>query len=195
MVKKLVCGVGVNDSDDSLSITRKINGKRIVVWQCPFYSRWLYMLQRCYSLSFQKRRPTYIGCSVCDEWLTFSNFKAWMENQDWNGKDLDKDLLVAGNKVYSQETCAFVDNATNSFLGDKKNINGLLIGVSIFKRDSSYKAQIQNPFTNKNEHIGYFSTELAAHLAWRKRKNELSCQLAELQADVRVRQALLVRYK
>ena len=77
------------------------------------------MLQRCYSESHLVRQPTYKGCSVCEEWLTFSNFKSWMEQQDWEGKQLDKDLLVYKNKIYSPETCVFVSSVINSFFVEK----------------------------------------------------------------------------
>ena len=194
MAKKLVCGVGVNDSEFQVSITAKVRNKRVVVWQCDFYSKWLCMIQRCYSKSFKKRRPTYEGCRVCDEWLVFSNFKRWMETQDWIDKQLDKDILVKGNKVYSPENCVFVSGLVNSFFGSKNNVNGYLEGVSIFKRDQSFKSQVQNPFTRKNEHIGFFKSEIDAHTAWKSRKHELACQLADLQTDARVAVALRNRY-
>ena len=63
--RSLICGVGVNDANYATS------GKRM----CPFYRRWINMLERCYSEKFQEKNPTYRGCSVCEEWLTFSNFK------------------------------------------------------------------------------------------------------------------------
>ena len=194
MAKKLVYGHGINDSDVQLSITTKLNGKRAVLWQCEFYSKWLYMLQRCYSKSFQKSRPTYKGCQVCKEWLTFSNFKAWMETQEWKEKELDKDILVSGNKLYSPETCAFVHRLLNSFSGSKNNANGFLEGVSFFKRDGTFRSQAQNPFTGKNEHIGYFVSEIEAHQAWRNRKHEHALKLADLQTDPRVAAALRTRY-
>ena len=150
------------------------------------------MLQRCYSKSFQKSRPSYIGCSVCNEWLTFSNFKVWMEKQDWRGKELDKDIIFAGNKIYCPDSCAFVSRLVNSFFGSKNNSNGYLDGVSVFKRDGTFKSQAQNPFTNKNEHLGYFTCPNEAHQAWRKRKHELALQLADMQTDSRVALILIV---
>ena len=76
--------------------------------------------------------PTYKGCSVSEEWLRFSNFKRWMEKQDWDGKQLDKDILFEGNKVYSAETCVFVTSVVNSFTSDSGAKRGeWLIGVSL----------------------------------------------------------------
>ena len=186
----LVCGVGVNDADYTVSPT--INGKIV---NCPYYVSWISMLIRCYSEQSKLRRPTYKGCSVCEEWLTFSNFKMWMETQDWQGKELDKDILVAGNKIYSAETCVFVSKIVNSFLADRGACRGEWpLGVTWHKADGKIHAQCRNPITKKKENLGYFNCPQEAHQAWRKRKHELACQLAELQADERVAAALRVRY-
>lgn len=187
---KLICGVGVNDADYVVRPT--IKGKES--W-CPFYSKWQSMLKRCYSEKCQTKNPTYIGCSVCKEWLTFSNFKSWMEKQDWEGKELDKDLLVQGNRLYSPEKCIFIDKIVNIFTIDRGNDRGEWpIGVSLHKSSGKLKAQCGNPFTKKYEHLGLFSSPQQAHQAWRKRKHELACQLADLQTDERVANALRTRY-
>ena len=82
---KKVYGVGINDADYTIKPTIENNRSK-----CMYYEKWIKMLQRCYSKSYQEKHPSYKGCSVCEEWLTFSNFKAWMETQDWKGKSLDK---------------------------------------------------------------------------------------------------------
>ena len=71
------------------------------------------MITRCYSENNLKRHSTYAGCTVCDEWLTFSIFKDWMHNQDFKNKELDKDIKSKGSKIYSPETCLFVDRRVN----------------------------------------------------------------------------------
>lgn len=109
---KKVCGVGINDADYATQGRDKITGKR---WWCPYYSRWHSMIKRCYSEKYQEKNPTYKGCAVCEEWLYFSNFKRWVEEQDWKGKHLDKDFLVEGNKVYGPDTCVFMDGSLNTF--------------------------------------------------------------------------------
>ncbi len=81
------------------------------------YLVWSLMIQRCYSESSLKKRPTYIGCSVCVEWHNFQNFAEWFEiNYPKDGKDyqLDKDILIEGNKVYFPEACLFVDHYKNN---------------------------------------------------------------------------------
>ena len=198
---KLVYGVGINDAD---YVTEKketigyVGGKRRqkLVWICPYYSAWASMLQRCYSSKFQERQPTYKGCSVSEEWLIFSVFKNWMETQNWEGKQLDKDLLFEGNKVYSPETCVFVTKAVNNFTVDSGASRGeWLIGVYWHKQAGKFRSMCCNPFTKKQEHLGLFTSELEAHQAWRKRKLELAYELADIQTDGRVAKALIDRYE
>ena len=187
---KLVCGVGVNDAD--YPVRPAINGEGV---ECPIYVSWKNMLRRCYGEKYKLRRPTYEGCSVYEGWLIFSKFKAWMETQDWKGKELDKDLLFAGNKVYSADTCVFVSSVVNGFLTDRGSCRGELpIGVNWHKRAGKCVAQCRNPFTKKKDHLGLFNCPGMAHKAWKKRKHELACQLADIQTDDRVAAALRVRY-
>jgi hypothetical protein len=103
--RRPVYGVGINDAD--YITIYKSNGSTLT---CPFYRRWKNMLSRCYDKKYLERNKTYKDCSVCKEWLTFSNFKAWMIKQDWRGNHLDKDITSQGNKVYSPNLCLFVTN-------------------------------------------------------------------------------------
>ena len=197
--RKLVCGVGINDADYVVKKveTIEVNGvrKHRLVWECPYYRAWKNMLQRCYSAKYQKKCPTYLGCSVSEEWLRFSNFRRWMEEQDWECKQLDKDLLLEGNNVYSEETCVFVTQTVNKFTTDRVNDRGeCLIGVYWDKRVGRFRASCRNPFTKKQEHLGYFTCELDAHQEWLNRKLELAHLLAAEQTDERVAKALIERY-
>lgn len=204
--KKLVYGVGNNNANYVVveyEIT-VIGGKRRqkLVWLCPYYRTWKSMLARCYSTKLQERNPTYVGCVVSDEWLTFSVFRAWMTTQDWKRMQLDKDLLIEGNKIYSPETCVFVSGAVNKFTTDRGAARGefliargeFLIGVCWDNGRNKFKSQCRNPFTKKQEHLGYFNCELEAHEKWAKRKLELAHDLAAIQPDPRVAKALINRY-
>ena len=153
------------------------------------------MLQRCYSKKFLERNPSYSGTSVCSEWLHASEFKKWMEKQDWSGKCLDKDIIVPGNKLYSPDTSAFVLQATNKFVTASDASRGdYPVGVSLYKTTGEYRAACGNPFTRKLEHLGYFSTQEEAHEAWRKQKHELAQLVANTESDMRVVEALKKRY-
>ena len=197
--RKLVYGVGINDADYVVrkNETIEVNGKQKqkMVWICPFYQAWENMLKRCYSAKYQETRPTYKGCSVSDDWLRFSNFKSWMEAQNWEGKQLDKDLLFERNKIYSADTCVFVTPMVNTFTIDCGVSRGeWLIGVSWHKGANKFMSRCSSPFTKKRENLGYFTCEEEAHQAWLKRKLELAYELAAIQTDERVAKALIDRY-
>lgn len=139
---KPIYGVGINDYDGFV----KINTKLI-----KSYSIWFSMLTRCYSNKVQERQPTYIGCTVCDEWLYFSKFKKWFDKNYIEGFQLDKDILVEGNKVYSPDTCRFIPAYLNSILTDcKKARSELPIGVRITtgarRINHTYSAQCSNGY-------------------------------------------------
>lgn len=189
---KLVYGVGVNDAD--YPVYKYENGKQ--VWMCPYYQTWRSMLSRAYIDKYKQKHPTYQDVTVSEEWHSFMRFRAWMEAQDWEGKHLDKDILFQGNKVYSPDTCVFVDGAVNNFLTDSSATRGEWpIGVSWHEPSQRFRSNCNNPFTKKNEHLGYFHCPNQAHLAWKKRKHEFACQLAEIHVDKRVADALRIRYK
>ena len=198
---KLVYGTGVNDADYVVQIKETVRyadgkQKRKPVWICPFYKTWKNMIGRCFSEKHKTHRPTYKDVTCCEEWLLFSNFKRWMEQQDWEGKHLDKDIIFPDNKVYSPETCAFVSSVTNSFVTAKDASRGEYpLGVNWDKQSKKFKASCSNPFTKRREHLGYFdTTEEEAHEAWRKRKHELAQLVAATESDHRVVKALKKRY-
>ena len=199
-IMKLVLGVGLNDADYVVKKWETIGyvdgkQKQKLIWFCPFYKTWASMLNRCYSTKLHERLPTYKGCSVSEEWLTFSVFKNWMEKQDWQDNQLDKDLLIEGNKVYSPETCVFVTQVVNLFTTERGASRGEWpIGVYWHKGANKFKSQCRNPFTKKREYLGYFTCEQEAHQVWLKRKLELAKELAEIQPDSRVAEALINRY-
>lgn len=161
--------------------------RRRVVWQCPYYQRWFAMLTRCYKESELAKHPTYENKYVCDDWLTFSNFKRWMENQDWEGKQLDKDILFEGNTVYSPDTCVFISQELNKFLLEKSKVRELPIGVSYNKTKRKYIAQ------SAGVQLGGFDDVKSAALAWANYKLRQAVDLAKEQTET-VAKALVLRY-
>lgn len=199
-MRNLVYGVGINDADyvvKKWETVGYVNGKQKLklIWACPFYETWVGILGRCFNEKWKVRYPTYKDVTCCEEWLLFSNFKHWMEQQDWKGKQLDKDIIVPNNKVYSPETCAFVSGATNKFVIASDASRGEHpLGVYWNRRDKKFQAKCMNHFTKGRDYLGYFDTPEEAHEAWRKRKHELAQLVAELETDVRVIEALKKRY-
>lgn len=162
--RKNVHGVGVNDSWYVVKPT--IFGVR---YACPYYQKWSDMISRCYSAKTQAKHLTYSGCTVCDEWLLFSNFKRWMKGQDWEGKELDKDLLEQGNKVYSPDKCMFVSSEINSIFTDHGSARGdCMLGVVFHRGTGKFRAFV-NKYGKRIE-IGLFKLEVDAHNAYLKEK-------------------------
>lgn len=192
---RIFLGVGINDADYMLTESKRINGKKILIWACPFYKLWTGILRRCYYSKFQEKCPTYIGCSIAPEWVKFSQFKLWMESKNWEGMEIDKDLLMPGNKVYGPSVCIFIDQALNKFLTDHRGARGAWpIGTHYSEGNKKFIAQCSNPFTGDRGYLGSFDCANAAHSAWRARKHEYALRYADMQQDPRVALALRIRY-
>lgn len=181
---RLVYGVGINDADYVVTHREHfyVAGKRYAknTWECPFYSKWTRMLYRCYHKTFKEKHTTYEGCYVTEEWLTFSNFKSWMETQNWKGLELDKDILVFNNKVYSPNTCIFVSQRVNKFLNIKKAMeNKNPTGVVWNEVRGKYRAKCSDPFTGKVKILGEYSDIHKAHNAWFEFKLNVAYKLIE----------------
>lgn len=133
---------------------------------CSYYRKWKSMLERCYSDKCQTKHPTYIGCTVCDEWLLLSEFTEWMKQQDWEGKEMDKDILIPGNKVYSPDTCVFVCRRVNALLNDHGRARGEHPqGVYFDSLSGKFKAQCCEG-AGKRKHIGLYDSSEDAHSAY-----------------------------
>ena len=182
--KRLVQGVGINDANYVVRPT--INGKTIL---CFFYQTWGNMLKRCYSSKFQNECKTYIGCTVDKRWHKFTEFRNWMELQNWHDNDLDKDILFPGNKIYSPETCIFIPHSLNSLLTDSAASRGKYPqGVTWNKQAKKYVAQIN--INGKAVHIGYFKNIEDAEKAYKNVKAKIIMTVAARQIDNRLKLAL-----
>lgn len=107
-MKVLISGFGINDADYPVSSSKSKSGN-----YCPYYARWVSMIYRCYGNPSGYKAPGYDDCTVCDEWKSFMSFRVWMAKQDWEGNQLDKDIINYGSKVYSPDTCAFIPKDVN----------------------------------------------------------------------------------
>lgn len=184
MKNRLTFGIGINDAGYPIK-------------DCPFFRTWKNMLKRCYSgsgASYHKAHPTYKGCSVSEEWLTFSVFREWMCEQDWHDKCLDKDLLLLGNKVYSPSTCCFISQRVNKFLsGEKTSGSGLPVGVSIDTKTGKYRAQIRN-LGGARTFLGLYTSVEQANRAYLTSKHHIACELSLSENNPLVKYALAHRY-
>lgn len=135
---------------------------------------WRSIFNRCYGNYSLKKRPSYKGCSVSEEWRLFSKFKEWYENNYVEGWHLDKDLRVKGNKVYGEDFCIFVPQVLNSLTVNSTAIRGdLPVGVTACDSlTNPFKADIK--FTEdgvtKRKYLGNFPTKEEAFYTYRSAK-------------------------
>ena len=113
-----------------------------------------------------------------------------------NDVHLDKDILVKGNKVYSEATCCFVPKEINSFYTKANKIRGLFaIGVSFDKSSQKFIAGLS--IEGKYKILGQYDNEWSAFLAYKQAKENRAKELAEKwrgQIDDRVYEKL-INYK
>ena len=162
-----------------------------------WYNLWYNMLKRCYSNIYQKKYPTYEGCEVSDNFKSYEYFYEWchkqigFSNQDWH---LDKDLLVKGNKVYSESTCVFLPQEINKMLTKSNALRGEhLIGVHWCNTKKAFVAQVAKG-KGKQKNLGSFNTELEAFDAYKQAKESFIKEQAnefKSQIDERAYEALM----
>ena len=161
------------------------------------YDLWNGMLRRCYSDALKKKYPTYIDCEVSGKFKSYEYFYEWcnkqigFSNKDWH---LDKDLLVKGNKVYSEDTCVFIPREINSLLIKCTASRGEhLIGVCWHKKDNAFVAHVGKS-KGKREYLGFFKTEIEAFNAYKQAKENFIKEQAnkwKSQIDPRAYEALM----
>lgn len=138
------------------------------------YTKWTGMMKRALSPKYLAKFPTYEGSSVCDGWQFISEFKDWTTSQVWQGLELDKDILVIGNKHYSPETCAYVPKFVNyCFLTRPAGRGDNPIGVSLrkekrygpdYKVPHPYRAEV-NDGTGTVLRLGIFDEPMQSTFA------------------------------
>ena len=176
-----VCGIGVLGN----KYPSWVDGKYTTE-----YKLWQSMLERCYSDVYKKRCPTYEGCEVSNNFKSYEYFYEWSNkqigfNNDGNGNPfhLDKDLLVKGNKVYSEDSCVFIPKNINLLLTKSTASRGEhLIGVCWSKTNKAFVAQV-NKNKGKQEYLGLFKTELEAYNAYKTAKESFIKEQADKWKD------------
>jgi len=188
---RVVQGIGTTGT----KYPTRIGGKNV-----KEYAVWGSMLERCIE-KWWRKYPTYIGTTCSENFKSYIFFYEWCQTQtrfgntDENGKSwhLDKDLLVKGNKVYSEDTCVFLPLRLNLLLVRCNAARGSSpIGVYWIPRLGKFRAMCSE--VNKQRHLGCFDTEQEAFLVYREHKEAYIKSLAEQyksQLDPRAYQALL----
>ena len=159
-----VFGHGINDLDEP---TEFYTGRRRR--GCPFYRTWVDMLQRAYSKKWKEKHPTYEGVTATPEWWSRRAFTEWMRGQEWEGRQLDKDILRPGNKIYGPDTCLFVPREINTLLRNTASVRGTYPeGVSYDKEHKKLRSRIK--INSKTMYLGDFTDVNEAEAAFLRAK-------------------------
>lgn len=198
---KLVRGIGVKGMDYPVWS----NGK-----EAKEYTLWKHMLYRCTENCWGKH-PTYTNTVCSENFKNYTFFYEWIHkqvgfgNKDEKGRcwNLDKDLLVKGNKVYSEDTCVFVPQRINLLL-TKRDASRGECPIGVRKRNSKFLAEcgagkngrrgLDGKWVRGQKHIGCFDTQEEAFRAYKKFKEALIKEVANEykdKLDPRAYQALL----
>ncbi|USL89342.1 HNH homing endonuclease 2 [Bacillus phage vB_BceH_LY2] len=146
------------------------------------YASWKNMLGRCYNKNSKENKATYKDCLVCPEWHNYQNFARWYEENQYDiiegGLEVDKDILIKGNKEYSPKTCLLVPRPINvCILSNGKSRGGLPLGVHKNKRGGRYVAQ--TTIRGKKTYLGTFDTTEEAFQVYKQAKEKYIREIAE----------------
>lgn len=138
--------------------------------KCKSFRQWNDMIIRATNEDFKNRSHTYKDCTVSENFKDFNYFHNWCLCQKGYGLDnfeLDKDILIKGNKHYSEDTCCFVPREINTqFVKANKNRGEFPIGVTKVKSTGRYRTQVYRKRLGR-----YTSTSSSAEEAFLKYKN------------------------
>lgn len=164
---RLVQGVGFNDGTKPATIEKEINKE---------YALWQSMLCR---LANNKRYPAYIGCTVSDNFKSYSYFYDWCHDQIGFGKhgfDLDKDILFKHNKIYHEDRCVFVPKEINRCFIRTGRKGRYPLGITFNKMNNKFIAFLSK--NNIKTHIGCFENIDDAFVAYKDEKEKYIKSLA-----------------
>ena len=155
-----VVGVGIT-GDEVVSRDGKLTQEYLV---------WKSMLLRCYDKEVKMKQPTYIECRASENFKFLEYFSKWcnkqigFKNNNWQ---LDKDILVKGNKIYSEDTCCFVPMEINVLFGSSRATRGANpVGVYYDKVRENYQAYVR--VNGKKCALGRYTTSEEAFYAYKK---------------------------
>lgn len=160
------------------------------------------MLQRCNNSKIHKQKPTYSWCAISDNFKSLTYFLDWAKQQvghnsrDGGGRkfNLDKDILIKGNKVYSENTCVFVPMEINNLILNSRATRGEFpVGVHYEKSRNKFQAYIRK--NGKREYLGRYNTVEEAFYTYKTAKESYIKELADKwkeQIDIRVYNALMI---
>lgn len=173
-LKPVVYGLGFyGDGSFTTSLDKAITAKALETWHSMF--------KRCYSEAVHIKHKPYSTCYVNPIWYDFQNFAKFYVLNPFRkaGWELDKDILVKGNKEYGPDKCTFVPTDINGYLKTNANRRGTLpIGVKLSYLKNSYEAKVRI-FNGEQISLGKFDTVESAFEAYKFAKESVIKQKAE----------------
>jgi len=187
-LRQLIYGVGINDI-----MIPEFTSSRI--WR-----KWTGIIRRCDNNDpkWLKEHMSYSGCTLDPRWIKLSAFKEWIEQwDDYENKEVDKDILITGNRVYGPDTCLMVRPIVNGWFKPHLDYGDLPRGVSWnngWKKGKSpkpYRAQITPIKTGKRTGLGYYDTIEEASAVFEEARKEQMKILIETEIDLKVKNAIM----
>ena len=189
---KLVHGIGFKGMDYP-----SYDGEKML----KEYSLWKGMLLRCTN-KYWIKKPTYENVTCSENFKSYTFFYEWcnkqvgFKNVDEKGNywQLDKDLLIKGNKIYSENVCVFVPQKLNLLLIKYDAKRGdYPIGVSWEEKRGKFQTSCQDNY-GVARNLGRYYTVEESFQAYKTFKEMTIKQAANDYRevlDVRVYQALM----
>lgn len=173
MKSKKVYGTGIIDENDF-----KIYKKE--------YKYWNHILERCYSNKLKEKYPTYEKIIMSNKWIYFKNFKDWYNDNyyeiEGQRMEIDKDILIKGNKMYSPETCLFVPQEINKLFTKRQNDRGKLpIGVRYKELNNKYECRCNK--NGKSIYLGLYEDSEKAFQVYKEFKENYIKEIADYYKD------------
>lgn len=141
---------------------------------------WRGLLTRCYDEDY---REWHLyggkGVSVHKDWHNLQNFCKWYKENVPLGWHMDKDILVSGNLLYSENTCIGVPSELNGFVTSSLNRKGNNNYTGVYYvKEGRWKVATYGT-EGKQVIVGYTNTELEGVRLYREEKVRLAADLAE----------------
>ena len=146
----------------------------------------------------EQSKTSYLDCTLDSRWYKLSAFKEWIEQwDDFENKEVDKDILIPGNKIYGPDTCLMVRPIVNAWFkpnvvkrGDLPRGVSWNTGWKKGKSPNPYRAQI-TPIGGKRIGLGVYATIEEASSVFEKERKEQIKVLIETETDLKVKNAMV----
>lgn len=142
----------------------------------PGYSKWMSIWKRIGQVG-NPNFASYVHCTMDVRWESLQDFSEFYYNCPYkqDGWELDKDLIIPGNKIYGPDTAAYVPKELNTFLTKREKASGLPKGV----RENRVTFGAYLHIDGKIHRIGNYQTPDLAYAAYKLEKEKDARRLAD----------------